>query len=199
VSPRWLRQDERDPVPWEQRQDRRLENLLGALVVTLGEQVQEQMAAAAGCSSIGVAALQWLGRGSDLRARDLVEALDISAPGASQLVASLTTTGLIERMRHAHDRRQWRLQLTELGARRTLQAMRARAELIREVVASLPFPWRLRLLRIVERLLTRMVTNRRSVVRICRHCDWNVCRHAVIEPCPVALAHAEWTTSNRGT
>src|SRR5678815_1393763 len=145
MSPRWLRQDERDEVPWEERQDGRLENLLGALAVTLGERVQERMAAAAGCSRRAVAALQWLGRSRRLRTRDLAEALEVSMPGASQLVRSLMAAGLVQRTRYAHDQRQWRLQLTELGARRTLQARRARAQLVRELVTTLPFPRRLRL------------------------------------------------------
>ena len=106
MSPRWLREDERDSVPWESRQDHRLENLLGALAVTLGELVQERMAAAARRSPTAVAALQWVGRGRDLRTCDLAEALGITTPGASQLVASLITDGLIQRTRHPHDQRQ---------------------------------------------------------------------------------------------
>ena len=197
MSPRWLREDERDSVSWEQRQDDRLENLLGALVVTLGERVQERMAAAAGCSASAVAALQWVGRRRGLRTCDLAEALEISTPGASQLVASLMAEGLVQQTRSAHDQRQRRLHLTELGAFRARRAACSRAELVRELVTTLPFPWRLRLIRILDRLLARMVDTPRAVLRICRHCDWDVCRHAVIEPCPVALAQAQRRTSSR--
>jgi len=197
VSPRWLRQDDRDPTSWEQHQDERLENLLGALAVTLGERVQERMAAAAGCSPVAVAALQWIGRGRHLRTCDIAEVLGISSPGASQLVASLMNAGLVERARYAHDQRQWALRLTELGTRRTVHAVSARAELVREIVATLPLPWRLRLIRITERLLAGMAGTLQAVLRVCRHCDWNVCRQAVIEPCPVAVAQAERTTSSR--
>jgi DNA-binding MarR family transcriptional regulator len=189
-----LRLDDRDPIPWEQQQDERLENLLAALSLTLGDLVQERMAAAAGCSPTAVAALQWVGRAPDVRTCDVAEALEISIPGASQLMASLIAAGMVQRARYAHDQREWRLSLTDSGARRTLEAMRARAEVVRGIVATLPFPWRLRLIRIVERLLARMVNGPQAVVRICRHCDWDGCRSAV-EPCPVLLAHAERTTS----
>jgi DNA-binding MarR family transcriptional regulator len=192
MSPRWLRENERDSIPWESRQDQRLENLLAALAVTLGELVQERMAATARCSPTAVAALQWVGRGRGLRTCDLAQALRITMPGASQLVASLIADGLVQRIRHPHDQRQWRLHLTELGAARTLEAVRARAGTVRELVGTLPFPWRLRLIRILERLLGGMVDSPQSVVRVCRHCDWSVCRHSAIEPCPVALAQAEW-------
>jgi len=185
MSPRWLRQDDRDPIPWERQQDERLENLLAAFSVTLGDLVQERMAAEAGCSPTAVAALQWVGRGSGLRTCDVAEALGTSISGASQLVAALIAAGMVQRVRYAHDQREWRLYLTDSGARRTLQAMRARADLVRGIVATLPFPWRLRLIRIVERLLARMVNSPQAIVRICRYCDWD-CRHA-IEPCPVAL------------
>lgn len=186
VSPRWLRDDERDSIPWERHQDDRLENLLGALVVTLGELVQERMAAAARCSVTSVAALQWVGRVPGLRTSDLAEALGITAPGASQLAASLIADGLVRRTRHPHDQRQWRLQLTDLGAARTREAMRARAGAVRELLVTLPFPWRLRLIRILERLLPVLAGSPRSVLRVCRHCDWFVCRHSSVAPCPVA-------------
>lgn len=195
MSPRWLREGEGDSIPWERRQDHRLENLLGALAVTLGERVQERMAAAARRSPTAVAALQWVGRGRGLRTCDLAEALGITTPGASQLLASLIADGLVQRTRHPHDQRQWRLHLTDLGAARTLEAMRARAGAVRELVETLPFPWRLRLIRILERLLGGMVDSPLSVFRVCRHCDWSVCRHSAIEPCPVALAQAGGTTS----
>ena len=201
VSPRYLRQDDRDPYTWEQRQDERLENLFGALVVTLGERVQERMAEAAGCSPTGVAALHWIDRGRCLRSCDLVEALALSSPGGSQVVQSLIAAGLVERRRYTHDRRQWALSLTELGRRRMVHASSARARAVRDLVVTLPFPWRLRLIRILERLLARMVVSRQSVLQLCRHCDWDRCRgstiESCIEPCPVALAYAERRTSSR--
>ena len=197
MSPRLLRQDDRDPMSWEQRQDERLENLLGALAVTLGERVQERMAEAAGCSPMAVAALQWIERGRGLRPCDLVQALEISAPGGSQLVRSLIAAGLVHRARYTHDRRQWALGLTELGLRRMVSAQYARAKLVGEIVGTLPFPWRLRLIRILERLVARMVDSQQAVVRLCRHCDWPRCREETIEPCPVAIAYAEWKSSSR--
>ena len=136
--------------------------------MTLGELVQERMAAAARCSPTAVAALQWVGRGGDLRTCDLAEALGITMPGASQVVASLIADGLVQRTRYPHDQRQWRLHLTELGGARTLEAVRARAGAVRELVETLPFPWRLRLIRILERLLGRMVDSPPTVFRVCR-------------------------------
>jgi DNA-binding MarR family transcriptional regulator len=197
MSPRWLREDEQDSVTWERHQDSRIENLFGALVVTLGDRVQERMAAAAGCSLQSVAALQWMSRGHPLRATDLGRALGISRTGASQVIGSLVAAGMVERTPYQHDRRQRALRLTKAGARRTIEAMRARAQLVREVLVTLPFPWRLRLLRIVERLLGRMAGTEDIVLHICRHCDWEACRRAVVAPCPVGVAHAERRASPR--
>src|SRR5262249_7876612 len=126
------------------------------------------------------------------------EALGISRTGASQLVGSLVAAGLVERTpSYQHDRRQRALILTKAGARRTLEAMRARAQLVRELLGTLPFPWRLRLLRIVERLLGGMAETQDAVLPICRHCDWEACRHAVVAPCPVAVAFSERRASRR--
>src|SRR6516165_7532882 len=100
MSPRWLREDEQDSIPWERRQDDRLENVLGAFVVTLGESVQERMAAAAGCSPTAVAALQWIGREPRLRSSDLARVLGLSSPGASQVVCALIAAGLVQRTRY---------------------------------------------------------------------------------------------------
>ena len=131
----------RDSIPWERRQDDRLENLLGALAVTLGERVQERMAASGPmlADGRGGAAVGRSGRG--LRTCNLAEALGITMPGASQVVASLVADGLVQRTRFPHDQRQWRLQLTELGGLpAALEAMRARAGTVRELVGTLPFP-----------------------------------------------------------
>ena len=196
MSPRWLR-DEEEPGSWERGQEQRLDNMLAAFVVTLGERVQTRMARAAGCSPTAVAALQWVDRGRRVRTCDLAEALEITMSGASQLVRSLAGEGLVQRTRHPHDRRQWRLRLTQLGERRRHQAVRARADLVRELVTALPFPWRVRLIRILERLLAHMADSRRSVLQICRHCAWDCCRDTRVEPCPVALAYAQRTTSSR--
>lgn len=197
MSPKWLREDERDSVTWERHQDIRLENLFGALVVTLADRVRERMASAAGCAHLSVAALQWVSRSHRLRPSDLGKALRISSPGASHVVSSLVGAGMLERTRYPPDQREWRLVLTDLGARRTLEAMRARAQLVREILGTLPFPWRLRLLRIVERLLGGMAESEDAVLHICRHCDWEACRHAVVAPCPVAVAHSERRASRR--
>src|SRR5215470_9758859 len=97
MSPRWLREDEQDSVTWERHQDGRLENLFGALVLTLADRVQERMATASGCSLQSVAALQWMSRGQRLRATDLAKALRISRTGASQVIGSLVAAGLVER------------------------------------------------------------------------------------------------------
>jgi DNA-binding MarR family transcriptional regulator len=186
-------------MSWEQRQDERLENLLGAFAVALGERLKKRMADAAGCSPMGVAALEWLDRGHNLRPRDLVDALEISPPGASQLVRSLMAAGLVRRARYPHDQRQWALGLTELGFRRLGRASHARAKLVSEMVTTIPFPWRLRLLRILERLLARMVESQQAVTQLCRYCDWHRCRANAIEPCPVAIAWSELSTSRKRT
>lgn len=199
MSPRSLRQDDRDPMSWEQRQDERLENLLGAFVVALGERLQKRMAEAASCSSTGVAALAWLDRGHNFRPKDLVDALELSPPGASQLIRSLMAEGLVRRARYPHDQRQWALGLTELGFRRLGKASYARARLVGEIVRTIPFPWRLRLIRILERLLSRMVDSPQSVTQLCRYCDWHICRDSAIEPCPVAIAWSERCTPSRQT
>ncbi|HET6983453.1 MAG TPA: MarR family winged helix-turn-helix transcriptional regulator [Myxococcaceae bacterium] len=133
-----------------------------------------------------------------MRPTDLGKALGISRTGASQVIGSLVAAGLLEqRTPYRHDRRQRALVLTKAGARRTVEAMGARAQLVREILATLPFPWRLRLLRIVERLLAGMAETQDAVLHICRHCDWEACRHAVVAPCPVAVAYSERRASSR--
>lgn len=69
---------------------------------------------------------------------DLADHLGISPPAVSQLLAPLEDTGLVQRSEDPTDRRVKRIAITETGAQRVEESMRARHAWLDDLAALIP-------------------------------------------------------------
>ena len=83
---------------------------------------------------------------------DLADHLGISAPAVSQLLAPLEDTGLVQRSEDPSDRRVKRIAITEIGAQRVEESMRARHAWLDDLAALIPPDEKAALLPVLLRL-----------------------------------------------
>ena len=109
--------------------DRRTANLLGALVVALGDRAGAAVQDGAGVSGSDAAALVTLRNYAEDEPLDLLRrALALSHPGVVRLADRLQARGLVERHRSHRDGRAVALRLTPAGRRAADAALGARAD-----------------------------------------------------------------------
>jgi MarR family transcriptional regulator, negative regulator of the multidrug operon emrRAB len=158
--------------------DERTGNLLGALALTLADQI--------GTGS-DAAALITLRNYAEGEALDLLRrALALSHPGVVRLADRLERRGLVERRRSDRDGRAVALRLTPAGRRAADEAQAVRADAVDTAVAALGKDERRALDGMLERMLAAHTTDSTASLVICRLCDPDVCGHPA--HCPVTLA-----------
>ncbi|MDQ0785090.1 DNA-binding MarR family transcriptional regulator [Streptomyces sp. B3I7] len=108
---------------------------------------------AGGASVARLRALRMLaGAEEPLRMRDLSERTGIAARTATTIVDSLERDGLVERVRHPHDRRAFLLRLTEEGRQCHREAEEIDRRALAEATAGLTAPDRDRLRALLARI-----------------------------------------------
>jgi DNA-binding MarR family transcriptional regulator len=158
--------------------DERTANLLGALALTLADQIGTASDAAA------LVTLRNYAEGEPL---DLLRrALALSHPGVVRLADRLERRGLVERRRGERDGRAVALRLTPAGRRAADAANAARAEAIDGALSALDAGERRTLEAMLERMLATQTTDATASLVICRLCDPDVCGHP--QRCPVTQA-----------
>ncbi|MGW0582884.1 MarR family winged helix-turn-helix transcriptional regulator [Streptomyces sp. NPDC002920] len=91
-----------------------------------------------GASVARLRALRMLARAPEpLRMRDLSEQTGVSARTTTSIVDSLERDGLVERVRHPHDRRAFLLRLTDKGVRCHREAETTDRDALAEATAGL--------------------------------------------------------------
>ena len=193
VKPRWLLEMEGPREAIEPR----AAQLLGVLATAVGDRMLEAMTRATGLSPATLATLLWLGRRPGIRASVLTEGLNTSASAVARLLKRLESGKLVLRERDRSDGRAERLRLTELGARKALTAIRARAHAMRQLVEELPTVLRPRLIRIAEVMVPVIAAGSEAAFHACRFCDMRLCRGDITLPCPVALGASSAHSSSR--
>src|SRR4051794_33950522 len=160
----------------------RLDNLLAALALNLGEETRAALERASGLTGSATAALlaleEFLGGAHVGR---LADVLGLTHSGAVRLVSQLERAGLAER-RAGADRRRVEVRLTPAGRRRARAARTARDEVVRQTTGGLTAGEASTL----EGLLAKLV-EARVAVRVerrragdsgawwCRTCDFAAC------------------------
>jgi MarR family transcriptional repressor of emrRAB len=158
--------------------DQRTGNLLGALALTLADQI------GTGSDAAALVTLRNYAEGEPL---DLLRrALALSHPGVVRLADRLERRGLVERRRSERDGRAVALRLTPAGRRAADEAQAARAQAIDTALDALGSGERRALDGMLERMLASQTTDRTASLVICRLCDPDVCGHP--GACPVTLA-----------
>ena len=160
----------------------RLDNLLAALVLNLGEEASAALEEASGVTGSATAAVlaleEFLG---DAHVGRLADVLGLSHSGAVRLVSQLEREGLAVR-RPGEDRRRVEVRLTALGRRRARAARAARAALLHQATSHLTDTQAATL-----ELLLGQIVSARTEARIqrrsageagawwCRTCDFGAC------------------------
>jgi MarR family transcriptional repressor of emrRAB len=158
--------------------DERTGNLLGALALTLADQIDM------GSDAAALITLRNYAEGEPL---DLLRrALALSHPGVVRLADRLERGGLVERRRSKRDGRAVALRLTPAGRRAAAEAQAARADAVDTALAALGTDERRALDGMLERMLAVHTTDSTASLVICRLCDPDVCGHPA--SCPVTLA-----------
>jgi DNA-binding MarR family transcriptional regulator len=158
--------------------DERTGNLLGALALTLADQIDM------GSDAAALITLRNYAEGEPL---DLLRrALALSHPGVVRLADRLERGGLVERRRSKRDGRAVALRLTPAGRRAADEAQAARADAVDTALAALGTDERRALDGMLERMLAAHTTDSTASLVICRLCDPHVCGHPA--SCPVTLA-----------
>jgi MarR family transcriptional regulator, negative regulator of the multidrug operon emrRAB len=158
--------------------DERTGNLLGALALTLADQIDM------GSDAAALITLRNYAEGEPL---DLLRrALALSHPGVVRLADRLERRGHVERRRSERDGRAVALRLTPAGRRAADEAQAARADAVDTALAVLGTDERRALDGMLERMLAAHTTDSTASLVICRLCDPDVCGHPA--SCPVTLA-----------
>lgn len=172
------------------RSDDRTRNLLGALVVALGDATRTSVEEASGhgvtASAALATAVAYPGESVDALRRTL----GLSAAGTTRLVDGLQADGLVERRASLDDGRSRAIVLTDAGRECADRVLEARRAVHSRALAALSKRERNELARMLDAMLTALTPDRSTCDRTCRLCDIAACPQNI---CPVerAALHAE--------
>ncbi|WP_040586996.1 MarR family transcriptional regulator [Allomesorhizobium alhagi] len=165
--------------------DDRTNNLLGALVVALGDAMRTNVESASGHGVTAAAALAtafaFPGRSVD----HLRQIVGLSAAGTTRLVDKLQADGLIERRASLADGRSRAVTLTKAGSKSADAVLEARRTVYAHALAVLSARDRKQLARMLDAMLTALTPDRATCELTCRLCDIAACPQDI---CPVELA-----------
>lgn len=164
--------------------DQRLANLLGALALTVTDQVASHVADAVGTGTSGAAALVTLTYEPEIGVNLLAQRLRISQPAATRVVDTLEREGHVRRRRTG---RYVALHLTWSGKQAAQKILRGRAAVLTPLLADLDARDRAALERCLEQLLSRAYTEVGDEKAVCRLCDLQACLEGGAT-CPVGQA-----------
>jgi len=163
---------------------RRLENLLGSLLIALSDALTSQAERTAGHSGATAAALTHLLQQPGQSIDALKSPLALSQSATVRLVDRLAGDGLAER-RPGRDGRSIAVQLTPAGVEVAHDILAKRREVLRVSLAPLAEGERDTMTGLLEKILDNITDSVPHGERICRLCDLEVCP---LETCPVAQA-----------
>jgi DNA-binding MarR family transcriptional regulator len=160
-------------------------NVIGALVVVLGDRIRDATEEASGMGGALPAALSALHEWAGGRTIEtLAGGLRLSHSRTVRVVDRLEEQGLARRARDPADGRGVLVHLTPAGCRAGRAVLDARAAALEQALQP---DERRELAPLAERLLARATTSRRTAGAICRLCDAHACGHAEGR-CPVTRA-----------
>jgi DNA-binding MarR family transcriptional regulator len=163
-------------------------NVVGALVVALGDRLRDATEEATGMGGALPAALASLREWAGGRTVDtLAGGLRLSHSRTVRVIDRLEAEGLAARERDPADGRSVLVRLTPAGERAGAAVLAAREAALTTAVRGLTPRDRRRLAGIAEQLLGELTTGRRSAGAICRLCEGGACGHYEGR-CPVTRA-----------
>jgi DNA-binding MarR family transcriptional regulator len=160
----------------------RVENLLGALSLTMADRLRD-VGARRDTSASEQAALVTLLAHPDRPVAWLGEVLGLTSSGVTRLVDRLVDRGWVTRS-PGPDARQRRLRLTAAGTKRALRLNTERQRVLEEVLSPLSRDERADLEHKLERLVGALHVDLMPTMHTCRLCDRSACRSGG-QPCPL--------------
>jgi MarR family transcriptional repressor of emrRAB len=163
-------------------------NVVGALVVALGDRVRDATEEAAGMSGTLPAALASLHEWAGGRTVDtLAGGLRLSHSRTVRVIDRLAAEGLATRERDPEDGRNVLVRLTPAGERAGAAVLAARDAALAAALDGLGPGDRRTLAQLAEQVLGGVTTGRRSARSDCRLCESHACGHEEGR-CPVTRA-----------
>jgi len=160
---------------------KRLENLLGALALSIHDAVAGAMSQDGADYGSDSVALVLLSQCQTLRCDRLARQLALAPSSVARLVDRLERGGLLRRY-VGQDRRTVLLALTEKGRRQARKILAARRRPLQRLVKQLSASEQDSLCLITEKLLTTLTPDALCAMRNCRLCDERACD---LKRCPV--------------
>jgi DNA-binding MarR family transcriptional regulator len=175
----------------------RLENLLGALAVGLADAISSAVETTTGHAGVMGAALATLAQEPGLSIEQLRVPLGRTQSATVRVVDQLAAEGYAER-RPGRDQRSVAVVLTAKGAQTAARVLASRERALRDALDGLTPGERKSLTGALEKVLTRITSDRAHADQICRLCDLAICPD---QACPVELAarDREQQVSGRAT
>jgi DNA-binding MarR family transcriptional regulator len=165
-------------------ENRRLANLVGALVTALSDSLTAHADQAAGHTGATASALTYLTHEPGLSIDRLKGPLGLSQSATVRLVDRLAADGLVQRQ-PGRDARSVAVYLTSTGEQVARNILDQRAALLSGALAPLGQQERTVLTGMLEKTLLHLTADVVHARRICRFCERPVCPNEI---CPVAVA-----------
>jgi DNA-binding MarR family transcriptional regulator len=160
----------------------RVENLLGAMALSVTDAVAQNIEMAAGAYGSDTFALVLLQHAQELRCDVLSRQLRLAQSSTARLVDRLERDGLVRRATGGEDRRTVMVSLTARGLRAAERVLSARQNVLRSLVGKLSESERAALQAISTKLLSQLTVDLASGEQNCRLCDEDAC---CLNDCPV--------------
>jgi len=163
----------------------RLENLLGALALSVTDAVARSIEETEGAYGSDTFALVLLQHAETLRTDVLSRQLRLAQSSTVRLVDRMEREGLVRRETGV-DRRTVLVSLTARGLRAAEKVLSVRQNVLRNLLGELSDSEKSSLQAITTKLLTRLTTDLASGEQNCRLCDEDACGLA---ECPVEIRY----------
>jgi DNA-binding MarR family transcriptional regulator len=167
----------------EETMTTRLENLLGAFGVAVGDSMDDAFDEACAVGDSAPAALILIRENPDTRIEALARYLALSHSGTVRLVDRLSQAGWVGR-ETCEDKRAVVLVLTKAGAKVAERLLEGRRKSLGRALAGVSAADRKVLERILPQMLNNLVTDRVTADHTCRYCDSGACER---EGCPLPV------------
>ena len=154
--------------------DHKIENVVGALALTLSDILLEASQSEAP-DNVTAAGLTLVGHVPGLSIHELSHGLSLSHPGTVRLVDRMVAENLMERRPSKEDGRAVALFLTPKGKRRERKILLSRRDALGNVLSLLSRDERQMLAQISEKIITTILKGEEHALRICRLCDEGAC------------------------
>ena len=161
----------------------RLENLLGALGVALGDSMDRAFDEACAVGDSAPAALILIRENPDTRIEALARYLELSHSGTVRLVDRLVEAGWVAR-EACEDKRAVVLVLTKAGQKVADRLSEGRHKSLARALGGISAADRKVLERVVPQMLSNLVQDRATADHTCRYCETGVCDR---DGCPLEL------------